>query len=120
MLVLRNGIDWKDCPRVRVPVMVLVISELMELSVFWAIIGLKRDSVRRLCFLTRSDFIKFFMAPELTRVVMETLLSYVFSSVERMIDFLSTLQKSVHTQAERERAGPCYISPIKNPILWRP
>ena len=37
------------------------------------------------------------MAPELTKVVMETLLSYVFSSVERMIDFLSTLQKSVHT-----------------------
>ena len=66
---------------------VLVISELIELSAFQAIIGLKRGSVGRLCFLTRLEFIKFSMALESTRTVMGTLLLYVFSLVKRIIDF---------------------------------
>lgn len=97
MLALRNRMGWGGCPRVRVPVTVLVISELIELSAFQAIIGLGRGLVGRLCFLTRSEFMKFSMAPESTRAVMGTLLSHVFSSAERTIDFLSTLQKSTCT-----------------------
>ena len=76
---------------------VLVISELMELSAFQAMIGLGKGSVGRLCFLTRLEFIKFSMAPESTRAVMGTFLSHVFSLVERIIDFWSTLQKSACT-----------------------
>jgi len=87
MLALKNRMNWEGYPRVRVPVTVLVISELIELSAFQAMIGLERGSVGRLCFLTRLEFIKFSMAPELTRTVMGTLLLHVFSLVKRIIDF---------------------------------
>ena len=97
MLVLKNGMGWGGCPRVRILMTVLMISELMELSAFQAIIGLERGSVGRLCFLTRLEFIKFSMAPESTRAVIGILLSYVLSLVERIIDFQSTLQKSAYT-----------------------